>query len=201
MFVGLDRIGLGGGGWAGVSCILVGASVAVSVPVTLRLLAGDDVARVAVPFVVLFPGAVWVGASADGLFAGVTAAGIALLAYAVRRSGARADAGLGAGVLLGLACFLSYGLVLMAPIAAAVVLIGWRLAPAYGPTSPAWRCRRGRWLRRCCAGRRSGRCGGRGRGPGGGPQPLAAAAAVGRRRGGSGSPSRRSPRCSSTTWC
>ena len=39
-----------------------------------------DLARAAIPFLVLFPGAVWVGVSADGLFTGVTATGVALLA-------------------------------------------------------------------------------------------------------------------------
>jgi hypothetical protein len=151
VFVGLDRAGLGGGGWAGLCCMLVGASVAVTVPATLRLLGGDQAGRAAVPFLALFPGAVWVGASADGLFAGVTAAGVALLAYAVTRGGTGAAAGdsdgvglayavtrsgagaaaaaVAAGAVLGFACFLSYGLVLVVPIAAAVVVLGRRVAP------------------------------------------------------------------------
>jgi len=78
VFVALDRIGLGGGGWAASACVLVGASIAVSVPATVRLLCDEAAARAVVPFAVLFPGAVWIGASADGLFAGVTAAGAAL---------------------------------------------------------------------------------------------------------------------------
>jgi hypothetical protein len=122
VFVWLDRAGLRGGGWAGVLCILVAALVAVAVPHTVRLLGTDDAARAVVPFAVLFPGAVWAGVSADGLFAGVTATGIALLAHGVRR-GAAAGA-FGGGVLLGAGCYLSYGLVLMAPIAAAVVILG-----------------------------------------------------------------------------
>ena len=87
VFVCLDRIGLSGGGWAGVLCILVAALVAVAVPHTVRLLGTDEAARAVVPFVVLFPGAVWSGVSADGLFAGVTATGVALLAYGVIRGG------------------------------------------------------------------------------------------------------------------
>jgi hypothetical protein len=126
VFTWLDRIGLGGGGWAAVVCVLVGATVAVSVPVTVKALAGVDAARAVVPFVVLFPGAVWVGASADGLFMGVTAAGIALLAAGRHRTA------VAAGVLLGFACFLSYGLLLMAPIALAVLTCvkRWSLVPA-----------------------------------------------------------------------
>jgi hypothetical protein len=121
-FVALDRIGLGGGAWAGLACVLAGAAIAVAVPHTVRTLGTDADARATVPFLVLFPGAVWVGASADGLFAGVTATGVALLASgAVRRSPIRL---LGGGVLLGLGCYLSYGLVLMAAVATAVLVIG-----------------------------------------------------------------------------
>jgi methylthioxylose transferase len=118
VFVWLDRIGLGGGGPAAVLCVLFGATVAVSVPVTLRALGDEAAARTVLPFLVLFPGAVWVGASADGLFAGVVAAGIALLALASRW------ANLAGGVLLGFALHLSYGLVLVAPLALAVLV--WR---------------------------------------------------------------------------
>jgi methylthioxylose transferase len=130
VFVGLDRIGLAGGGWAAALCVAVGASVAVTVPLTARALGGERAGRAAVPFAVLFPGAVWIGASADGLFAGVAAAGVALLAGAARGRGpAAAGAALAAGGLLGFACFLSYGLVLMAPIALAVLVAARRYAP------------------------------------------------------------------------
>ncbi|MFV2103033.1 hypothetical protein [Micromonospora sp. LOL_024] len=124
VFVSLDRVGLGGGGWAGVLCILVAALVAVAVPHTVRLLGTDEAARVVLPFAALFPGAVWSGVSADGLFAGVTAAGVALLAYGVTRGSA--VGAFGGGVLLGFGCYLSYGLVLVVPLALAVVLLGHR---------------------------------------------------------------------------
>jgi methylthioxylose transferase len=124
VFVALDRIGLGGGGWAAVACVLAGASIAVSIPVTVRLLGDESAARAAVPFAVLFPGAVWIGASADGLFAGVTAAGVALVAVAARRGWGAA--GILGGALLGFGAYLSYGLVLMLPIAltAAALAVG-----------------------------------------------------------------------------
>jgi hypothetical protein len=65
---------------------------------------------------------VWVGASADGLFTGVAAAGVAVLAVAARRPApAAVVTAFAAGGLLGAACFLSYGLVLLAPVAAAVL--------------------------------------------------------------------------------
>ncbi|MFC7272945.1 hypothetical protein ACFQS1_03035 [Paractinoplanes rhizophilus] len=127
IFTALDRLGLSGGAWAGLLCVAAGALTAVAVPVTVRLLVSDRAARAAAPFVALFPGAIWIGVSADGLFAGVTATGVACLALGlVRRSGPAAFAG---GLLLGLGAYLSYGLVLMSAIAAAVLLAARHRAP------------------------------------------------------------------------
>jgi hypothetical protein len=117
VFVWLDRVGLGGGTAAGLACVLVGATVSVSVPVTLRALGAADAARATIPFLVLLPGAVWVGASADGVFAGVVAAGLALLAV---RGPVAAAVG---GLLLGFALYLSYGFVLVGLLALAVVAL------------------------------------------------------------------------------
>ncbi|MCC8251245.1 hypothetical protein LNK82_44060 [Saccharothrix sp. NEAU-S10] len=113
VFIGLDRIGLSGGAWASAFVVLVGALTAVAVPVAVRAFVSEEHARAVLPFVALFPGAVWIGVSADGLFAGVTACGIALLA--TRRA-------LAGGVVLGFGVFLSYGLVLMGVLALAVLL-------------------------------------------------------------------------------
>jgi hypothetical protein len=127
VFVLLNRIGLGGGGWAAVACVLVGAAAAVAVPETVRLLGDERAARVAVPFAVLFPGAVWIGASADGLFAGVAACGVALTTHGlVRRNPGSAVAG---GALLGCGVYLSYGLVLLAPLVAAAAIVVRRIRP------------------------------------------------------------------------
>uniref|UniRef100_UPI003F58E3B6 hypothetical protein n=1 Tax=Streptomyces griseoaurantiacus TaxID=68213 RepID=UPI003F58E3B6 len=124
-FVLLDRIGLGGGAWAGVWCVLVGTSAALAVLVTVRALASEEMARRAAPFTVVAPAAVWVGASADGYFAGVAAWAVACLALAV--TGRRPWAfGLGAGLLFGLTVYLSYGLTLFAVLAGAVLLLGTR---------------------------------------------------------------------------
>ncbi|MBG6105800.1 hypothetical protein IW249_006214 [Micromonospora vinacea] len=117
LFVGLDRIGLGGPTVAALACVLVGATVTVSVPVTLRALGAEEAARQVLPFLVLLPGAIWVGVSADGIFAGVVAAGLALLAV---RGLAAAAVG---GLLLGFALYLSYGLVLVGVLALAVVAL------------------------------------------------------------------------------
>src|SRR6266536_217933 len=115
VFVLLDRIGLHGGGPAALLCVLVGTAAPVSVAVTLRALGAGSTARAALPFLVLFPGAVWVGASADGIFTGVVAGGLALLA----RPGW--GTALPGGLLLGFALYLSYGLVLVAPLALVVL--------------------------------------------------------------------------------
>nr|WSX23565.1 hypothetical protein OG690_29635 [Streptomyces tubercidicus] len=121
-FVGLDRIGLGGGGWAGIWCLTVGTSAVAAVLIAVRALAGEPLARRAAPFLVLAPSAVWVGTSADGYFAAVAAWSLALLALAAtRRTTHPAAAALASGLLLGLTCYLSYGLTLIALIAAAVL--------------------------------------------------------------------------------
>lgn len=126
VFVGLDRLGLHGGAWAGVFCILVGCAATAAVAVTLRALGDEEAARVALPFLVLFPGAVWVGVSADGMFMGVSAIALALLAVGLTRSSWWC-AGLG-GAGLAACAYLSYGLVLIVLPAAAVVVAAraWR---------------------------------------------------------------------------
>ncbi|CAL9411678.1 hypothetical protein SUDANB1_01664 [Streptomyces sp. enrichment culture] len=121
-FVLLDRIGLGGGGWAGAWCITVGATACVAVLVTIRSLADETLARRSAPFLVLAPAAVWMGTSADAYFAAVAAWAVALLALAVTR-GSLGWAG-ASGLLFGLTCYLSYGLTLVALIAAAVLVLG-----------------------------------------------------------------------------
>jgi len=96
----------------------------------LRLLAGEDRARAAAPFLVLTPGAIWVGVSADGYFAAVAAWALALLAVAARARGWRAAlAGLGSGLLFGAAVYVSYGLVLLAVPALAVLVCARTVRP------------------------------------------------------------------------
>jgi methylthioxylose transferase len=129
LFWALHRIGLGGGFWAGALCIVVSSAVSVAVPVTVRELGAGAAARRAVPFAALFPGAVWMAVSADGLFAGVATSGLALLIIGAARRRLLL-AGIG-GLLLGIAIFLSYGLALFGLVvlcACAVIArqCGWR---------------------------------------------------------------------------
>lgn len=107
----LDHVGLGG---AGVAATLVIAGGALAVPatlVTVRALAGETAARGAAPFLALAPAAVWVATSADALFMGVAACGVACVA--TRRA-------LVGGLLLGAALMLTYG---AAPLAVVVVAV------------------------------------------------------------------------------
>jgi hypothetical protein len=124
-FVFLDRLGLGGLGWAAAMCVLGGALAVPAVLVTVRAIAGEGTARVVAPFAVLAPTALWVATSADALFAGVAAWGVALLAVAAARNGGRgADAAaVAGGLVLGLALFLSFGLTSLGLLALAVVLV------------------------------------------------------------------------------
>lgn len=137
-FVWLDRIGLGGGAWAGLLCLLVGSSAAAAVVVTLRAVGDETTARSAAPFLALAPTAIWVAVSADGYYAGVAAWGVALLALATRAVGWKATAlGAGAGLLLGWAIFLNYGLGLMSLPALAVLISARNWQPVARALIPA----------------------------------------------------------------
>ncbi len=129
-YVLLDRLGLGGAGAAGVVASLLGCTAPVAVLVTLRRLGDERRARAAAPFLVLTPLVIWVVVSTDAVIMAVTAWGIALLAVAAttvppRR---RLVLSLAAGLVLGSGVFWSYGMVLMGPVALAVLLAArtWR---------------------------------------------------------------------------
>lgn len=128
VFGWLDRAALSGGTVAGILCVLVGSLATVAVPLTLSALHRCDAARATMPFAVLFPGAVWMGGSVDGLIAGVTGAGIMLIALATH--GFRAGRwyavpwSLLGGALLGFGSYLSYLVPLAGLIALAVIVLG-----------------------------------------------------------------------------
>jgi hypothetical protein len=131
LFLWLDRLGLRGGGWAGMIVILAASSACAAVAVALRALGTERVARRMLPFGVLLPGAVWVGVSADGMFAAVLAWGVALFAAGSGGRGLRHDvAALAGGVLLGYTLYLSYGLALgmLLPIVVLWLTRRWRPA-------------------------------------------------------------------------
>ena len=123
-FVGLVQLGLGGDLAAGVVVTVLAATTAVAVLVTLRALGAEDVARLAAPFLVLTPAAVFMAVSADALVGTVMAWGLASLALATRRLWWAMPAGL----LLGYGVLMSYGMPLMGLVALAVLVAGrsWR---------------------------------------------------------------------------
>ena len=139
----LEHIGLRGPGWSAAFVIAVGTSAVMAVAITIRHVVGVDAARRAIPFLVLAPGTAWIATSMDGLFAGVAAWGVALVAVArVQRSTRRVVAvAVASGVVVGCVPYLSYGLL---PVAALVVIA--LLLPlngaAEGVRAPA---ARGRW--------------------------------------------------------
>ena len=132
-FVGLARVGLGGGAWASTFCVAIGSSAAMAVLICIRAVDSETRARRAAPFVVLAPTAIWIAVSADAYFAGTAAWGLTLLALAATRTTRfPIGASVGAGVLLGFCCYLNYGLVLMAIPSLAVLVIARNYRPIIG---------------------------------------------------------------------
>lgn len=135
-FVALDRLGLGGDLAAALVVVLVAASVPAAVLQTLRTLGAEGAARRAAPFLVLAPAAVFLAVSADAVFTAVGAWGLAALAAAAvagRTGGTAGLLGWGAvaGLLLGTAVMMSYGLPLLGMIALGVLAAArsWRPLP------------------------------------------------------------------------
>jgi methylthioxylose transferase len=118
----LDATGLGGADIAAAVVIGVGALAAPAALVALRTASNESWARRAAPFVAFTPAAVWIATSADALFAGVAAAGLALAVltlYSAERRRALV-LGLAAGLVLGGALMLSYGI---APLSLIVLVL------------------------------------------------------------------------------
>lgn len=131
-FVLLDRLGITGFFSIGLVVVTIGSTAIVAVLITLRALGSTSLARAAMPWIVLAPSAVWMGVSGDAVFTTVAAWGLALLALAATSPGPRrVVTGVGAGLLLGLCVYLSYGLVLLGFLAVSVLLIArsWRPLP------------------------------------------------------------------------
>lgn len=126
----LDRIGLHGARWEAALVIALGASAVPAVLVTLRSLAGEGAARTAAPFLAVAPFAVTLATSADALYLGVGAWGVALFALSTERRGTGGDAlALGSGLAFGAGLMLTYGLVPLGAIPLAVAVVRRRIRP------------------------------------------------------------------------
>ena len=128
----MDGAGLGGATAAAALAIGCGAITAPAALVAVRALAGEMRARAAAPFVVFTPAAVWMGTSLDALYAGVSALGIALFALACTSARSRRAAlwALGAGLVLGAALMLSYGVATLGAVVVAIAVGRHRSAAA-----------------------------------------------------------------------
>jgi len=114
LLAGLDRLGLGGAGWAAALCIAAGVAAAPLALVAVRALGDEPLARGAAPFAALAPAAVWIATSMDALHLGVGALAVALAA--LRRPFA-------CGLVFGAGLMLSYGL---APLGLLIVAVARR---------------------------------------------------------------------------
>jgi hypothetical protein len=122
-------VGLGGVHWNLALSLAGGAAAGVAALIALRDLAGERSARVAMPFVVLAPAAIW-WSSGDAFFAGVSAWAVTCVVLAIGRDGRRSDAlALLGGLLFGITAFLSYGLVLLALVPVGVAVSRRRVRP------------------------------------------------------------------------
>lgn len=128
-FVLLDRLGLGSWLAAGLVVTAVAGTTSLAVLHTLRVLGQEQAARRAAPFLVFGPAAIWMCVSADAVFAAVGAWGLALLATATRSGRAWPVWSVLAGLLLGCAVMMSYGLPLLAIAAVAILAVAGRWRP------------------------------------------------------------------------
>lgn len=121
------RAGLGPGA-AAAGIIAAGASSVVATLIALRNVSGERAARRCAPFLVVAPAAIWIATSADALFLGLSAWGVAAMVVASSRRDARGDVlALVGGLALGGCLFLSYG---VAPLGAVVLaVLVWRRRP------------------------------------------------------------------------
>jgi MFS family permease len=132
LFVGLVRLGFDDPFSLGLLVLTLGTTAVTAVMIALRAIAGEGLARVATPFLVLGPAAVFVGVSADGVYMALTAWGLAALAAAATSSTWHAaPLGVLAGLLLGGGVYVSYGLPLVGLIALGTLLAArtWRVLP------------------------------------------------------------------------
>jgi hypothetical protein len=128
----MQRLGLGGAAPFAAVVIVAGAAAVLSTLVAVRELVSEATARRAVPFLVLSPAAIWLVSSADALYAGTGAVGVAAIVIATGRRGRRSDVLAAAGgLVLGAGLFMSYGLLLLLVVPIAVAVSRGRVRPLF----------------------------------------------------------------------
>jgi hypothetical protein len=127
----LDRVGLDGGWPAALATIGIGSAAVPAALVAAREVGSEAAARAAAPFLAFAPAAVWIATSADAMYMGVAAIGIALFALASGRPGDAGGDGLAflAGLVLGAALFVSYGVTTLGVIVLAIAVYRRALRP------------------------------------------------------------------------
>lgn len=132
-FVALARLGLGNATAAGLVVMAVAASAAVAVAMTVRRLGSEVLGRREAPFLAVGPAAIWMGVSADGMFAAVAAWAVLCLAVAATSRGVVRIAvwSIVSGLLFGYCVMLSYGLPLLGILAVTVLVVAraWKPLP------------------------------------------------------------------------
>jgi methylthioxylose transferase len=128
-FIGFDRVGLSDTFWLGLTVLALGTTATVACCIAVRALAGEEWARRATPWLILAPAAVWIGVSPDALFAAVAAWALTLLALAATGRRNAAGYAVASGLAFGCCLYLSYGFVLLAPLALAVLIAARRWQP------------------------------------------------------------------------
>lgn len=127
---GMDRIGLGGPRWAAALFIAGGAAAFAAVLVVVRRVAGEDMARRAMPFLVLSPAALWVATTADAFYAGAAAWAVVAVVLSMYRDDRRGDVlALVGGIGFGLLAHLAYGAVLVGLVPLAIAVHRRRIRP------------------------------------------------------------------------
>lgn len=130
-FVVLDRLGVTDPFWIGAVTVVIGSTAIVAVLLTLRALGSEKLARSALPWIVLAPSVVYMGVNGDAFFTAVSAWGLSLLALSTRGGRWAVPLAVGAGLLLGLCVYLSYGLPLLGILALTILWVGrsWKPLP------------------------------------------------------------------------
>ena len=129
----LDDLGLRSSAAQLLVLIAIAAGTTPAIATVAREWGSERLARVALPFVVLAPAAVWASVTMDGVFASVSALAIALAALGTTRGGTtRMVAGVSSGLVWSIALHLSYGLVALALVSTVAIalrrrfdVIGW----------------------------------------------------------------------------